>query len=76
MTDDLTFRAEAAAEYDRAFAHVSSHFLPFVLSAARLAPGHRVLDVATGTGISAEAALAAVTPEWISAGDRHLAGDG
>jgi ubiquinone/menaquinone biosynthesis C-methylase UbiE len=62
VTDDLTFRAEAAAEYDRAFAHVSSHFLPFVLRAARLAPGHRVLDVATGTGISAEAALEAVGP--------------
>ncbi len=62
MTDDLTFRAEAAAEYDRAFAHVSSHFLPFVLRAARIEPGHRVLDVATGTGISAEAALDAVGP--------------
>ena len=62
MTDDLAFRAEAAAEYDRAFAHVSSHFLPFVLRAARLAPGHRVLDVATGTGISGEAALEAVGP--------------
>jgi ubiquinone/menaquinone biosynthesis C-methylase UbiE len=62
VTDELTFRAEAAAEYDRAFAHVSSHFLPFVLCAARLAPGHRVLDVATGTGISAEAALDAVGP--------------
>jgi ubiquinone/menaquinone biosynthesis C-methylase UbiE len=62
VTDDLTFRAEAAAEYDRAFAHVSSHFLPLVLRAARLEPGHRVLDVATGTGISAEAALDAVAP--------------
>jgi ubiquinone/menaquinone biosynthesis C-methylase UbiE len=62
VTDDLTFRAEAAAEYDCAFAHISSHFLPFVLRAARLAPGHRVLDVATGTGISAEAALEAVGP--------------
>jgi len=62
VTDDLTFRAQAAAEYDRAFAHVSSHFLPFVLRAARLAPGHRVLDVASGTGISAEAALYAVGP--------------
>jgi len=39
-----------------------SHFLPFVLRAARLAPGHRVLDVASGTGISAEAALYAVGP--------------
>ena len=62
MVDDFTFRAKAAAEYDRAFAHVSSHFLPFVLRAARLAPGHRVLDVATGTGISAEAVLDAVGP--------------
>ena len=62
MADDLTFRAEAAAEYDRAFAHVSFHFLPFVLRAARLAPGHRVLDVVTGTGISAEAVLDAVGP--------------
>jgi ubiquinone/menaquinone biosynthesis C-methylase UbiE len=57
VTDNLTFRAEAATEYDRAFAHVSAHFLPFVLRAARLAPGNRVLDVATGTGISAEAVL-------------------
>ena len=62
MSDDLAFQAEAAAEYDRAFAHVTSHFLPFVLRAARLVPGHRVLDVATGTGISAQAALDAVGP--------------
>lgn len=62
MTDDLAFRAEAAAEYDRAFAHVSYHFLPFVIRAARLASGHHVLDVATGTGISAEAVLEAVGP--------------
>jgi ubiquinone/menaquinone biosynthesis C-methylase UbiE len=62
VTDGLVFRAEAAAEYDRAFAHVTSHFLPFVLRAARIAPGQRVLDVATGTGISAEAALDAVGP--------------
>ena len=62
MSDDLAFHSEAAAEYDRAFAHVTSQFLPFVLRAARLAPGNRVLDVATGTGISAEAALDAVGP--------------
>jgi SAM-dependent methyltransferase len=62
MADALSFRAEAAAEYDRAFQHVSAHFLPFLLRAARLAPGQRVLDVATGTGISAEAALRAVGP--------------
>jgi ubiquinone/menaquinone biosynthesis C-methylase UbiE len=34
--------------------------MPFLLRAAHLAPGMHVLDIATGTGISAEAALAAV----------------
>jgi SAM-dependent methyltransferase len=62
MAEELSFRAEAAAEYDRAFGRVSVHFLPFLLSAARLAPGQRVLDVATGTGISAEGALGVVGP--------------
>jgi ubiquinone/menaquinone biosynthesis C-methylase UbiE len=62
MAGELAFRAEAAAEYDRAFSRVTAHFLPFVLRAGRLAPGQRVLDVATGTGISAEAALDVVGP--------------
>ncbi len=62
MREELSYRAEAAAEYDRAFSHVSAYFLPFLLRAARLAPGQRVLDVATGTGIAAEAALNAVGP--------------
>jgi len=62
MADELSFRAEAAAEYDRAFAHVSTHFVPSLLRAARLAPGMRVLDVATGTGLAAEPALAVVGP--------------
>jgi ubiquinone/menaquinone biosynthesis C-methylase UbiE len=57
MANELSFRAAAAAEYDRAVSHVSAHFLPLLLRAARLAPGQRVLDVATGTGIAAEAAL-------------------
>jgi ubiquinone/menaquinone biosynthesis C-methylase UbiE len=57
MAQELSYRAEAATEYDRAFAHVSVHFLPFLLRAARLGPGQRVLDVATGTGIAAEATL-------------------
>ncbi|WP_262300408.1 class I SAM-dependent methyltransferase, partial [Microvirga sesbaniae] len=57
MTDELAFRREAAAEYDHAFSHVSAHFVPFLLRAARLAPRQRVLDVATGTGIAAEAAM-------------------
>jgi ubiquinone/menaquinone biosynthesis C-methylase UbiE len=62
MADQLAFRREAAAEYDHAFAHVSAHFVPSLLRAARLAPGQRVLDVATGTGIAAEAALAVIGP--------------
>jgi ubiquinone/menaquinone biosynthesis C-methylase UbiE len=60
MPEELSFKGEAAAEYDRAFAHVTAYFMPFLLRAARLAPGMRVLDIATGTGLSAEAALAAV----------------
>jgi ubiquinone/menaquinone biosynthesis C-methylase UbiE len=62
MASELTYRNEAAAGYDRAFAHVSAHFVPFLLRAARVAPNMRVLDIAAGTGLAAEAALAAVGP--------------
>src|SRR5260370_812745 len=55
MAGELTFRDEAAAEYDPAFAHVTAYFMPFLLRAAHLAPGMRVLGIATGTGLSAEA---------------------
>src|ERR1700738_2888916 len=62
MAEELVFKDKAAAEYDRAFGHVTAHFMPFLLRAAHVAPGMRVLDIATGTGLSAEAALAAVGP--------------
>ena len=62
MAEELVFKDEAAGEYDRAFAHVTAHFMPFLLRAAHIAPSMRVLDIATGTGLSAEAALAAVGP--------------
>jgi ubiquinone/menaquinone biosynthesis C-methylase UbiE len=62
MAEELAFKNEAAAEYDRAFAHVTAYFMPFMLRAAHLAPGMRVLDIATGTGLSAEAALAFIGP--------------
>lgn len=62
MGKELSYRAEAAAEYDRAFSHVSAYFLPSLLRAARIAPGQRVLDVATGTGLAAEAACSIVGP--------------
>jgi len=62
MPEELSFKDEAATEYDGAFAHVTAHFMPFLLRAADIAPGMRVLDIATGTGLSAEAALAAAGP--------------
>ena len=62
MPQELTFNDEAAAEYDRAFAHVTTYVMPFLLRAAHLTVGRRVLDIATGTGLSAEAALAAIGP--------------
>ena len=62
MAEELAFKDEAAAEYDRAFAHVTAHFMPFLLRAGHVAPGMHVLDIATGTGLSAEAALDAVGP--------------
>jgi hypothetical protein len=51
MAEDLSFRAEAAAEYDRAFAHVTRYLMPSLLQAAGVAAGMRVLDIATGTGL-------------------------
>ncbi len=60
MAEELAYKKEAAAGYDRAFARVTTHFIPFLLRAARLEPGMSVLDIATGTGLAAEAALAIV----------------
>jgi ubiquinone/menaquinone biosynthesis C-methylase UbiE len=56
------YNRTAAAGYEQAFAHISSHFIPVLLRAGHLASGHRVLAIATGTGLVAEAALAAVGP--------------
>src|SRR5215471_2037908 len=72
--EELVFEREAAAEYDRAFSHVTRYFMPFVLRAARVARGMRVLDIAAGTGLSAEAALAAIGPTGhVTAADISLA---
>src|SRR3954466_7821281 len=57
MTEDLNYKDEAAAGYDRAFAPVTTHFVPFLLRAAHITPGMRVLEIATGTGLAAEAVL-------------------
>jgi len=58
----LIYDATAAAGYERGFARISSHFIPFLLRAGDVSSGHRVLDVATGTGLASEAALAIVGP--------------
>jgi cyclopropane fatty-acyl-phospholipid synthase-like methyltransferase len=54
---ELQFRAAAAAGYDRSVGEMTRRIVPSLLGAARLAPGMRVLDIATGTGLAAEAAL-------------------
>ena len=41
---ELSYKGEAASAYDRAFAHVSAHFLPFLFRAGCLGAGQRVLD--------------------------------
>ena len=62
MAEELTYKNEAAAGYDRAFAPITTHFVPFLLRAAHIAPAMRVLDIAAGTGLAAGAALAVVGP--------------
>ena len=65
----------SAGIYDRVFGRVSRDFVPVLLRMARLAPGMRVLDIATGTGIVAEAGACrrrAVRPRRRG---RHLAAD-
>lgn len=62
MAEGLSYRNEAAAGYDRASAAFSNHFVPFLLRAARVSSGQHVLDIATGTGLAAAAALKVVGP--------------
>jgi ubiquinone/menaquinone biosynthesis C-methylase UbiE len=62
MAQELSYRAEVAVGYDLAFGSISGQFIPCLLRAARASPNHRVLDVATGTGVAVEAAVEAVGP--------------
>ncbi|HSU04592.1 MAG TPA: methyltransferase domain-containing protein [Acetobacteraceae bacterium] len=59
---DLQFRTTAAAGYDQAVGHWTRRLIPSLLRAARLASGQRVVDIASGTGLAAEAAAAIVGP--------------
>jgi len=56
------FSSASAAGYDRGFGSISGQFIPPLLRAARVGPGYKVLDIATGTGIAAEAAIKAIGP--------------
>jgi len=59
-----------AIGYEDMFGRVTKAFIPALLEAARIAAGHRVLDVATGTGAAARAAAELVGPTGeIVAGD-------
>jgi ubiquinone/menaquinone biosynthesis C-methylase UbiE len=62
MAEELTYKDEAAAGYDRAFARVTTHFIPFLLRAANVGSGMRVLDIAAGTGLASDASLRIVGP--------------
>ncbi len=56
------FGGASAAGYDRSFGSISGQFIPGLLRAARVGLGHRVLDIATGTGVAAEAAIESIGP--------------
>ena len=59
-----------ATGYDEMFARVTQAFVPVLLEAAQIAPGQRILDVATGTGAAAIAAKNLVGPSGeVLAGD-------
>jgi ubiquinone/menaquinone biosynthesis C-methylase UbiE len=58
----LHFGDTAAAGYDRTVGQMTQRIVPFLLRAAHLAPSQQVLDVATGTGLAAEAAATIVGP--------------
>ena len=59
---EALFTSKAAERYNDLFGEVSRRFVPMLLRLAGVAPAQRVLDVATGTGIAAEAAAEAVGP--------------
>jgi ubiquinone/menaquinone biosynthesis C-methylase UbiE len=57
---------DAGAEgYDRLFGRVPKHFASTLLRAAQVKSGHRVLDIATGTGLVAEGAARIIGPSGL-----------
>ena len=58
----LQFRDTTAAGYDASVGEMTRRIVPVLLRAVRLAPGQRVLDIATGTGFATEAIAHAIGP--------------
>jgi ubiquinone/menaquinone biosynthesis C-methylase UbiE/uncharacterized protein YbaR (Trm112 family) len=63
-----TGRAVDSAAYDQWVGRWSRLFVPSVMSAARIAPGQRILDVSTGTGEAAALALPILGPSGLLVG--------
>ena len=61
-------RAVDTLAYDRYLGRWSRLFVPALIAAAEVSPGHRVLDVATGTGEAALMALRAAGPSGVAIG--------
>ncbi|MGA3002061.1 MAG: class I SAM-dependent methyltransferase [Acetobacteraceae bacterium] len=59
---DDRFGGASARGYNQGFGSISGEFIPAILRAARVSLGHRMLDVATGTGVAAAAAVDVVGP--------------
>jgi ubiquinone/menaquinone biosynthesis C-methylase UbiE len=56
----LQFGETAAVGYDQAVGHMTRQIIPDLLSGGRITLGQHVLDIATGTGLAAEAAATMV----------------
>ena len=52
----LQFGETAAVGYDQAVGHMTRQIIPDLLSGGWITLGQHVLDIATGTGLAAEAA--------------------
>lgn len=62
MPNRVQFEQRAATGYDNAVGNMTRLLVPTLLEATGLAPGERVLDVASGTGIAAEVAAGIIGP--------------
>ncbi|MGY4288467.1 SAM-dependent methyltransferase [Bradyrhizobium sp. LM2.7] len=76
MAKELAYHAEAAAEYDGAFSHVSQHFLPFLLSGAGVASGMKVPRRRNGYGTGSCRSLARSRANGARCRSRCLASHG